>query len=57
MRTKSKAGWIFVLGAFLPLVVTGKLDLLLVLIPAAAVLAYGITRLPHDRTSVTGGLE
>ena len=57
MKLSLKAGWTLILGAVLLLVAVGKLDLLLVLIPTAAVLAYAITRFPHDKTGVTGGLK
>jgi hypothetical protein len=57
MKINSKAGWTLILGAFLLLAVAGKLDLLVVLIPTAAVLAYGITRFPHDKISVTSSLK
>jgi hypothetical protein len=57
MKIKSKAGWTLVVGAFLLLVLAGKLDLLVVLIPSAAVVAYAITRLPDDKTNATGSLR
>jgi hypothetical protein len=57
MRIKLNAGWTLVGGAILLLVFAGKLDLLVVLIPSAAVVAYAIARLPDDKTNATGGLR
>jgi hypothetical protein len=57
MKINSKAGWTLVVGACLLLVVSGRLDLLGVLVPVAAVLAYGISRIPHDKTDATGSLR
>lgn len=57
MQIKSKAGAALILIALFLLAIAGRLDLLVILIPAAAVLAYGITRFPHDKTGMTSGLK
>lgn len=48
-RKSDSLGWILVLGGFLLLVSAGRLDWLILLIPAAAVLAYAFTRPGHTR--------
>jgi hypothetical protein len=54
----SKAsGWTLVVGGFLLLAAMGKLDLVVLLLPIAAVVAYGITRLPAGNTALRRGLK
>ena len=56
-KNGTKIGWMLAAaGAFL-LVTTGKLDLLIVLIPAAAMLAYGFLWVGHKHGNVTTGLK
>ncbi len=57
MDVTSKAVWTLVLGAFLLLAAAGRLDLLVVLIPVAAVLAYAASRIFHEETGLKGGIK
>jgi hypothetical protein len=50
-KLSQSATWTLILGGFALLVAMGKLDLLVVLIPTAAVLAYGISWIFQGKTS------
>ena len=50
-KLSHSAAWTLILGGFVLLVVVGQLDLLVVLIPTAAVLAYGISWIFQGKTS------
>jgi hypothetical protein len=50
-------GWILVLGSILLLVTQGKVDLLVILIPLALLLAFVIGCSGHDRNRLTGNVE
>jgi hypothetical protein len=56
-KFSQSAPGILILAGFVLLVVMGKLDLLVVLIPSAAVLAYGIRRLFQGDRQVTNSLK
>jgi hypothetical protein len=53
----NSAVWMLLLAGFLLLLTTGRLDLLLLLIPSAVVAAYAIAWLLRDDTAVKHGLE
>jgi hypothetical protein len=57
MRTNSKFGWAIALAGLLLLLAFDKLALLLVLIPAATLLALGVLWLGHKSHRVTQGLK
>ena len=50
-------GWVLVLASILLLVTLGKVDLLLILIPLALLLALAIGCSRHDRNGPTGNLK
>jgi hypothetical protein len=54
MNVNQCAGWALVLGAILLLATLGKLDLLLILLPLALLLAYGFGCSGFDKTKLTG---
>jgi hypothetical protein len=56
-KLSQSATWTLILGGFVLLVVVGKLDLLVVLIPTAAVLAYGISWILQGKRQVTNSLK
>ena len=47
------AGWILALGSILLLVTLGKVDLLVILLPVALLLAYVIGCPRHDKNGLT----
>jgi hypothetical protein len=51
------AGWILVLGSILLLVTLGKVDLLVILLPVALLLAIGIGCFGHGKSGLTNGLK
>jgi hypothetical protein len=51
------AGWILALGGFLLLAAMGKLDLVILLIPIAAAVGYGVARLLRGDAPVKHGLQ
>ena len=55
--SNAKFGWILTLAGILLLIVIGRLDLLVVLIPTAAVLAFGVLWFGHKHHGVTHGLK
>jgi len=57
MNVNQCAGWALVLGAILLLVTLGKLDLLLILIPLALLVAYGFGCSGSDKSRLTGNLK
>jgi hypothetical protein len=57
MRTNSKFGWAMALAGLLLLLAFDKLALLLVLIPAATILAFGVLWLGPRSRGVTQGLK
>ena len=56
-KLSQSAAWTLVLGGFVFLVVIGQLDLLVVLIPTAAVIAYGISWIFQGKRPGTNGLK
>jgi hypothetical protein len=56
-KLSQSATWTPILGGLVLLVVVGKLDLLVVLIPTAAVLAYGISWVFQSKRQVTNSLK
>ena len=56
-KLSQSAAWTLILGGFVFLVVLGQLDLLVVLIPTAAVIAYGISWIFPGKRRVTNSLE
>jgi hypothetical protein len=56
-KLSRSAAWTLILGGFGLLVVMGKLDLLVVLIPSAAVLAYGISWIFQGKRQATNSLK
>jgi hypothetical protein len=56
-KLSQSATWTLILGGFALLVAMGKLDLLVVLIPTAAVLAYGISWIFQGKRPVTNSLK
>jgi hypothetical protein len=56
-KASQSATWTLILGGFALLVAMGKLDLLVVLIPTAAVLAYGISWVFRGKRRATNSLE
>jgi hypothetical protein len=50
-------GWILVLGSILFLVTLGKLDLLVILLPLALLLAFGIGCSGHAKAGLTGDIK
>ncbi len=58
MNNNSKAaGWALMISAFLLLIVTGKLDLLVVLIPLSLLLGYGLLWLGGNKTGLTNRIK
>lgn len=53
----SKAGWTLVLAGILLLAALGKLDMLLVSLPLAAVVACTVSWIDRGHTGVTTGLK
>ena len=56
-KLSQSAAWTLILGGLVLLVVIGQLDLLVVLIPTAAVLAYGISWIFQSKRQVTNSLK
>jgi hypothetical protein len=56
-KLSQSAAWTLILGGLVLLVVIGQLDLLVVLIPTAAVIAYGISWIFQAKRPVTNGLK
>jgi hypothetical protein len=54
MNVNHCAGWALVLAAILLLVTLGKLDLLVILLPLALLVAYGFGCSGFDKTRLTG---
>lgn len=54
---ESTAGWTLVLGGLLLLAVVGKLDLVAILIPLAAIVAYGMSRLVGSHSDLGRDLK
>jgi hypothetical protein len=50
-------GPILIIASLLLLMITGKLTLLLVLIPASVFLGYGLWRLGGHKTGLTNGIK
>jgi hypothetical protein len=50
-------GWILVLGSILLLVTLDKVDLLVILVPLALLLALGIGCSGHPRTGLTSDIK
>jgi hypothetical protein len=57
MGNSSKAGWMLVIGALLLLIVMGKLDLLIFLVPVSLALGCGLLWLPKSKTGLTSGMK
>jgi hypothetical protein len=57
MNANQRTGWALVLGAILLLVALGKLDLLVILLPLALVVAYGFGCSGSDKTRRTADLK
>ncbi|MGA9040742.1 MAG: hypothetical protein WB421_09425 [Terriglobales bacterium] len=53
MNNNSKAGWTLVISTLFLLMVMGRLDLLLVLIPVSLLLGYGLLWLGGSKTGLT----
>jgi hypothetical protein len=51
------AGWMLVLGTILLLVTLGRVDLLLILLPLALLLAFAIGCSGHHKTGLTGDIK
>lgn len=56
-KLSQSAAWTLILGGFVFLVVIGQLDLLVVLLPTAAVIAYGISWIFQVKRPVRNGLK
>jgi hypothetical protein len=56
-KLSQSAAWTLILGGVVLLVVIGQLDLLVVLIPTAAVIAYGISWIFQGKRPVRNGLK
>jgi hypothetical protein len=50
-------GWILVLGSILLLITLGKVDLLVILLPLALLLAFAIGCSGHNRNGLTGNIK
>jgi hypothetical protein len=57
MNLNQCAGWTLVLGAILLLVTLGELDLLVILVPLALLLAFGIGCSGQEKTKLTSELK
>jgi hypothetical protein len=57
MNVNQCAGWILVLGSVVLLVTQGKLDLLVVLLPLALLLAFAIGCSRHHDTGLTSSVK
>jgi len=57
MNVNQCAGWILVLGSIVLLVTQGKLDLLVILLPLALLLALGIGCSGHPDAGLTSGVK
>jgi hypothetical protein len=57
MNNSGKAGWALVIGAFVWLIVMGKLDLLVALLPLALLVGYGLLWLGGTKTRLTNGIK
>ncbi len=53
----AKFGWMMTLGSLLWLAITNRLGLLLLLVPAASVLAYGFFWLGHRNKNVPHSIK
>jgi hypothetical protein len=56
-KLSQSATWTLILGGLALLLVMGQLDWLVVLIPTAAVLAYGISCIFQGKRQVTNSLK
>ena len=56
-KLSQSAAWTLILSGFVFLVVIGQLDLLVVLLPTAAVIAYGISWIFQGKRPVRNGLK
>ena len=56
-KLSQSAAWTLILGGFVLLVVVGQLDLLVVLIPTAGVIAYAISWIFQGKRPVTNGIK
>ena len=57
MNNNSKAGWTLVISTLFLLMVMGRLDLLLVLIPTSLLLGYGLLWLGGGKRGLTNGIK
>jgi hypothetical protein len=57
MNVNQCVGWILVLGSIVLLVTQGKLDLLVILLPLALLLALGIGCSGHHDAGLTSGVK
>jgi hypothetical protein len=57
MNVNQRAGWILVLGSIVLLVTLNKLDLLVILLPLALLLALGIGCSGHHETRLTSSVK
>jgi hypothetical protein len=57
MNVNQCVGWILVLGSVVLLVTQGKLDLLVILLPLAVLLALGIGCSEHHDAGLTSGVQ
>jgi hypothetical protein len=56
-KLSQSAAWTLILGGLALLLAMGQLDWLVVLIPTAAVLAYGISHIFQGKRKVTNSLK
>lgn len=57
MNINQCVGWILVLGAIALLVTSGRLDLLVILLPLSLLLAFGIGCYGQSETRLTDGIK
>ncbi len=55
MNSNGKAGWTLIIGTLFLLTVTGRLDLLLLLVPLSLLLGCGLLWLGGTKTGLTRG--
>ena len=53
----TSAGWLLAIGGLILLATSGRLDWLVILVPASLVLGYGMMRLGEDRNPLTRGMK
>jgi len=57
VHNSKAAGWTLAIGGFLLLIARGGMDLVVLLVPAAAAVAYGVTRLLGNNAALGRGLK